>query len=51
VYKLLPVEKCAFFKDILPGLSWSWNLKKKSRTLQEAWEPWPAWLGGISIGC
>jgi len=36
----LPVEKCAFSKDIFRGLSRSWNFKeKKSRTFQEAWEP------------
>jgi len=28
-------------KDIFPGLSRSWNFQaKKSRTFQEAWEPW-----------
>jgi len=47
-----PLEKYMTFKDIFPGLSrtLSFNLqdfpgpgifkKKKSRTFQEAWEPW-----------
>jgi len=28
-FQLLPVEKCAFSKDIFPGLSRSWNFKEK----------------------
>jgi len=36
-----PLEKCTTFKAIFPGLSRSWNFQeKKSRTFQEAWEPW-----------
>jgi len=34
------MKQCTVFKDIIPGLSMSWNCQeKKSRTFQEAWEP------------
>ena len=51
LYTCSDCRKCMTFKDIFPGLSRTKVIfqdfpgpgifKKKSRTFQEAWEPWP----------